>query len=283
MHHQDFQSRCQESWQKNQDVPTRPVLMHPSACTLCHRVRPRKLWEFRQIVVRLFSTSKYESGQSECPCNLCFLCACPQACCTRSVWPSLRTTTTKTTTDGRTVCVAGLNLLTHQSAAMPRLHERLSCCQSGACFTGLIDGTGIDVTSLKALKKAECKVELVFHWIQSIVVCSIDCGIMSAPSPILTRAYSELASGMVKFHDCLKIARIAVPFPYSQATLMLLVIHWIVTPFVMVLGTQTPAVSCASACAGPGYSVGAICTFPCPRRHHLYHCVHFVEPAFHSN
>ncbi|CAE7241701.1 unnamed protein product [Symbiodinium sp. CCMP2456] len=108
----------------------------------------------------------------------------------------------------------------------------------------LIDGTGIDVTSLKALKKAECKVELVFHWIQSIVVCSIDCGIMSAPSPILTRAYSELASGMVKFHDCLKIARIAVPFPYSQATLMLLVIHWIVTPFVMVLGTQTPAVSC---------------------------------------
>ena len=39
---------------------------------------------------------------------------------------------------------------------------------------------------------------------------------MSAPSPILTRAYSELASGMVKFHDCLKIARIAVPFPYSQ-------------------------------------------------------------------
>ena len=23
--------------------------------------------------------------------------------------------------------------------------------------------------------------------------------------------------GMVKFHDCLKIARIAVPFPYSQA------------------------------------------------------------------
>jgi len=108
----------------------------------------------------------------------------------------------------------------------------------------LIDGTGIDVKSLKALKKAECKVELVFHWIQSIVVCSIDCGIMSAPSPILTRAYSELASGMVKFHDCLKIARISVPFPYSQATLMLLVIHWIVTPFVMVLGTQTPAISC---------------------------------------
>ena len=178
---------------------------------------------------------------------------------------------------------------------------------------GVIDGVGIDVESLRALKKAECKVELVFHWIQSIVVTSIlafpfcvvdaeilqvtrdtinwhqgctqwkllslsfdtrgiDCGIMSAPSPILTRAYSELASGvsaddwwsfkvwkvvengllewqdcwlkwflvalpfcstfcvcifycgqrgMVKFHDCLKIARIAVPFPYSQARRML--------------------------------------------------------------
>ncbi|CAK9014371.1 unnamed protein product [Durusdinium trenchii] len=113
----------------------------------------------------------------------------------------------------------------------------------------VIDGVGIDITSLKALKKAECKVELVFHWIQSIVVTSIDCGIMSAPSPILTRAYSELASGMVKFHDCLKIARIAVPFPYSQATLMLLVIHWLLTPFMMTLGTQSPAVCCALASA----------------------------------
>lgn len=112
-------------------------------------------------------------------------------------------------------------------------------------FQGVIDGVGIDVESLRALKKAECKVELVFHWIQSIVVTSIlaflfvslgvmrkfrksavtpstdirgvrllvgvpqskllswsfdtrgiDCGIMSAPSPILTRAYSELASGV---------------------------------------------------------------------------------------
>jgi len=108
----------------------------------------------------------------------------------------------------------------------------------------VIDGTGIDIASLKSLKKAECKVELVFHWIQSIVVCSIDSGIMSAPSPILTRAYSELASGMVKFHDCLKIARIAVPFPYSQATLMLLVMHWFLTPFVMSLGTESASVSC---------------------------------------
>lgn len=108
----------------------------------------------------------------------------------------------------------------------------------------VIDGVGIDVDSLRALKKAECKVELVFHWIQSIVVTSIDCGIMSAPSPILTRAYSELASGMVKFHDCLKIARIAVPFPYSQATLMLLVIHWLLTPFMMTLGTESPTICC---------------------------------------
>ena len=98
--------------------------------------------------------------------------------------------------------------------------------------------------SLRHLKKAECKVELVFHWIQSIVVTSIECGIMSAPSPILTRAYSELAAGMVKFHDCLKIARISVPFPYSQATLLLLVMHWLLTPFVMTQGTQSPTVSC---------------------------------------
>lgn len=44
------------------------------------------------------------------------------------------------------------------------------CC---VFFQGVIDGVGIDVESLRALKKAECKVELVFHWIQSIVVTSI--------------------------------------------------------------------------------------------------------------
>jgi len=107
----------------------------------------------------------------------------------------------------------------------------------------LIDGCGIDVDSIRALKKAECKVELVFHWIQSIVMINIETGILSAPTPILTRAYSELASGMVKFHDCLKIARISVPFPYTQATLMLLVMHLILTPFVMVFETSHPLIS----------------------------------------
>lgn len=45
-------------------------------------------------------------------------------------------------------------------------------CHCLPLFQGVIDGVGIDVDSLRALKKAECKVELVFHWIQSIVVTS---------------------------------------------------------------------------------------------------------------
>lgn len=97
----------------------------------------------------------------------------------------------------------------------------------------ILDARGIDRDSLQYLKISGCKSELVFYWIQSVVVKSIKEGVLTIPPPILTRAFQEMASGMLKFHEALKIADIPFPFPYAQVSLVLLSMHWVITPLVV--------------------------------------------------
>jgi predicted membrane chloride channel (bestrophin family) len=107
----------------------------------------------------------------------------------------------------------------------------------------LIDPTGLDEDSLLKLKQSETKVELIYFWIQGVIVEAQKERIIDAPAPIVTRAWSELASGMLRFHECLKIANVPLPFPYSQTTWLLLVLHWMVTPLMMCSWTVHPAMA----------------------------------------
>jgi len=104
----------------------------------------------------------------------------------------------------------------------------------------LIDVEAIDTKSLKAIKECECKVELVFQWIQQLMVENIETGVLSIPPPILSRAFQELATGMVQFHDALKISTIPFPYPYAQCCDLFLVLHSVVTPFVMCQWVSRP-------------------------------------------
>jgi len=38
---------------------------------------------------------------------------------------------------------------------------------------------------------------------------------------------------MAKFHDCSTISGVPFPFPYSQTSLVLLIVHWVITPVMM--------------------------------------------------
>lgn len=98
---------------------------------------------------------------------------------------------------------------------------------------GLIDVESIDPQSIKALKNCESKVELTFQWIQLLVVENISTGVLSIPPPILSRCFQEMANGMVQFHEAMKISFIPFPFPYAQTCDCLLVLHLLVTPFVV--------------------------------------------------
>eukprot|EP00405_Crypthecodinium_cohnii_P009034 CAMPEP_0206430676 /NCGR_PEP_ID=MMETSP0324_2-20121206/6947_1 /ASSEMBLY_ACC=CAM_ASM_000836 /TAXON_ID=2866 /ORGANISM="Crypthecodinium cohnii, Strain Seligo" /LENGTH=526 /DNA_ID=CAMNT_0053896531 /DNA_START=24 /DNA_END=1604 /DNA_ORIENTATION=+ len=115
-------------------------------------------------------------------------------------------------------------------AEIEDLHEE----EDKAAFTyELLDVQAIDKPSLMAIKESDCKVELVFQWIQQLVVENIDSGVLSIPPPILSRAFQELATGMVQFHDAAKISSIPFPFPYAQCCDCFLVLHSLMTPFVM--------------------------------------------------
>mmetsp|Transcript_22554 Transcript_22554/g.64980 ORF Transcript_22554/g.64980 Transcript_22554/m.64980 type:complete len:599 (+) Transcript_22554:100-1896(+) len=103
----------------------------------------------------------------------------------------------------------------------------------------LIDAEGIDRHSLMAINTSDEKVELIFHWIQQLIVENIQRGIFSVQPPIMSRAFQELANGMVRYHDAMKIARIPLPFPYMQTIELLLVLHWLVCPFLTCMWTKT--------------------------------------------
>jgi len=104
----------------------------------------------------------------------------------------------------------------------------------------LIDAKGIDVETLRSLKSSGSKVELLFSWIQRLLVENINSGVLTIPAPMLSRSFQELGNGMIAFHDAMKISYIPFPFPYAQVCECLLVVHWLIVPFVTATWVSTP-------------------------------------------
>lgn len=103
----------------------------------------------------------------------------------------------------------------------------------GIPFDGLvIDPNSLDERSLKTLRESVDKVELVYQWIQCLVVDNIKNKLLIIPPPILMRAFEELENGMCYFRDALRIATVQFPFPYAQTCDLVLILHWVISPFV---------------------------------------------------
>jgi len=104
----------------------------------------------------------------------------------------------------------------------------------------IIDAAGLDPESLAVLIDTKHKEALVYQWIHQIIVDSSQRKVMNVPPPIMTRVFQQLAQGMQEFHCAVKIPQVPFPFPYTQTTTALLIIHWLVTPFTMVVWTEWP-------------------------------------------
>mmetsp|Transcript_110835 Transcript_110835/g.313629 ORF Transcript_110835/g.313629 Transcript_110835/m.313629 type:complete len:526 (+) Transcript_110835:8-1585(+) len=104
----------------------------------------------------------------------------------------------------------------------------------------LLDAKSLDPRSLEGIMQSQSKVELVYQWIQQLLVESTDSGIIAAPPPIVSRVFQELCNGLLQFHDALKISTIPFPFPYAQTCDCLLMIHWVVTPLVIAQWVSHP-------------------------------------------
>lgn len=104
----------------------------------------------------------------------------------------------------------------------------------------LIDVDAIDAESLRAIQTTDSRAELVYMWIQQLLVENVDRGIIQCPSPILARAFNDLSMGLAAYHECVTIACVPFPFPYAQTCDMLLLLHWFIAPLVMAQMATNP-------------------------------------------
>ncbi|CAK0881306.1 unnamed protein product [Prorocentrum cordatum] len=81
--------------------------------------------------------------------------------------------------------------------------------------------------------ESDAKVELVFQWLQGLIVENINVGVLTIPAPILTRSFQDLGDGKESFEDALKVSIVQFPFPYAQTCDCMLLMHWLAVPFVV--------------------------------------------------
>lgn len=103
----------------------------------------------------------------------------------------------------------------------------------------LIDYEGISQEAQDELLTASNKPEMVFQWVQQIIVSAWNKGIFCVDAPIVSKAFKELADAMHQFHEAQKITEVPFPFPYQMALQLLLISHWIITPIVTVEWTAS--------------------------------------------
>lgn len=104
----------------------------------------------------------------------------------------------------------------------------------------LLDVDGIDETSLSAVKVCSHKVEMIYQWIQEAIINHMSTGVVSIPSPLISRSFQQIANGMVAFHHAMTISYTPFPFAYSQMCDMLLFLQWIILPFVVSQWVEGP-------------------------------------------
>ena len=124
---------------------------------------------------------------------------------------------------------------------------RLVSMLSAMMFTHLEDADpfadeGYEILGMASLSKAPFKVldsqdhktELVIQWIKIAVVNSVSTGQLSAPPPILTRAFDEIDRCVAKFSEGEKLTRVPLPAQYAMTLRFILIVHGCVTPAAMI-------------------------------------------------
>jgi len=96
----------------------------------------------------------------------------------------------------------------------------------------LIGPDDLDQESLDCIRDSECKVEVVYGWVLHHIMDGVAKGVLTAPPPLLTRAFQELGSGLVHYHNAVKLSLSPFPFAYAQTCDGLLLMHWLIVPVV---------------------------------------------------
>jgi predicted membrane chloride channel (bestrophin family) len=122
-------------------------------------------------------------------------------------------------------------------------HDPDASAQARATLQGvdILAASELSEETVRILRTTSHRVSLIFHWIQALVVENLNSGLLNIPPPILSRAFNELADGMVKFEDSLKLVWFPYPSPYTQATFFLLCSYSLLTPSQICEFTNQPS------------------------------------------
>jgi len=106
----------------------------------------------------------------------------------------------------------------------------------------VLDVDGLMAEDMRPLTRlsGHLRVDLVFMWINTVIMDGLYSGLISAPAPIVSRAFQDLEQSKAEFHQMLQIISIPVPFPYSQVATVLLIIYSMLAPLLVVLWTAHP-------------------------------------------
>lgn len=94
---------------------------------------------------------------------------------------------------------------------------------------------GVDPKCLDGFKAGlvNDQVNVGFLWLQDAISTRHKKGGLDIPSPIITRIFQELSTGMLGFNNAVKIHNTPFPFPYAQIISLCLLILTVTSGFVM--------------------------------------------------
>jgi len=106
-----------------------------------------------------------------------------------------------------------------------RLFSLLHACALG-CVSNRDKNNDFPVIDIEALPETylrqlgeydgRAKVDIVYQWIQILIINSLSSGLLNVPPPILSRVFQETEKSMVEYNQILQV--INIPFPFSICT-----------------------------------------------------------------
>lgn len=107
----------------------------------------------------------------------------------------------------------------------------------------VIDTAAVPEDVLERLQayNTRSRVDLVYMWLNGVIVKAMKTGLLNVPPPILSRVFQQTEKAMVEYNQVLEVMTIPFPFPYAQTAYVLLVFMGFSTPFAMCSWTTHPA------------------------------------------
>eukprot|EP00930_Biecheleria_cincta_P058525 TRINITY_DN44342_c0_g1_i1.p1 TRINITY_DN44342_c0_g1~~TRINITY_DN44342_c0_g1_i1.p1 ORF type:complete len:573 (+),score=64.87 TRINITY_DN44342_c0_g1_i1:76-1794(+) len=133
----------------------------------------------------------------------------------------------------------------HFQQVLVRIASLLHCmalqhvCDVAEDSLEILDMEGFDDDSLEYLDTVHDRCDVLVQWLQRLIMQSSRKKVLDAAPPILTRSFQELSRGIVNLNNVRRIKDIPFPYPYHQTTLMIMILHWFLTPIVACMYVQS--------------------------------------------